>query len=1503
MEIRLSLATADSEADVLVEVAPEVTVGVLAAELGREYGVSGSSGAPPALYTAGQPMDPELTVGESPVRDGVVLGVGTPVHDAPAQGVAEIHVVSGPDAGGVHRLGPSTAVLGSGPDAWIRVADPALPAEAVEIDVAVDGTVTVRALPGAEATLDGEVLDGTVEWPVRTVLVCGHTVCERAVPTFPDTALRPAEGGGGLDFNRPPRVQPLPRQRKFQIPQRPEQGDPHPLPWLMALTPLLGALVMAYVMHTTRMLFLALLSPLSMIGMYVTNKRHGRKSYRRRLAQYQQRKTSIEQQVAHATAVETLQRRAAFPDPAKAALIATGPRQRLWERRRDDPDHLFLRVGTGAMPSEVELTDPRREEHRRQDPRTLADVPVVVPLVSAGVLGVAGGGTLPRGVGRWLVAQAAALHSPMDLRICVLTDHAGGADWEWVRWLPHSRPEQDGQAVAFVGTDAESVGRRIAELLALLTTRQDALAERNGAEGRLPDPDVLVVMDGSRRLRTVPGVTQILRDGPRVGIYAVCLDADRRLLPQECGAVVEEEWYGTLRVTRSGAAPADGVRPDAVSAAWCDDLARGLAPIRDAKNEEAAGLPDSSRLLDVLELEPPTGDAIAARWALGGRSTVAVVGESFDGAFGVDLVRDGPHGLVAGTTGSGKSELLQTIVASLAVANRPDEMTFALVDFKGGAAFKDCARLPHTVGMVTDLEARLVERALESLAAELRRREHILAAADTKDLEDYQIAMRTNPSLRSLPRLLIVIDEFAEMVTQMGEYVTALVNIARRGRSLGIHLILATQRPSGAVSPEIRANTNLRVALRVTDGAESSDVIDAPDAGRISKSTPGRAYARLGATSLLPFQSARVGGRRPGLRDDETLPPPRVVELPWSALGSPLPAAPRGTTAENNDLLTDLAVLVDAVRDANTRLGIPPQHSPWAPPLPELLTPDDLAEIAAEAGARERGEALVAGAVPGAEAPAGAGARMASVGRALAAVAPGTLAPAPYAVEDIPTEQARRVRSVDLSTFGHLLVAGAPRTGRSQLLRTIAGGLAVANSCADVHIYGLDCGNGALLALEALPHCGAVARSGDTERATRLLGKISEEVQRRMALFGELGFTDIGEQRAHSAPADKLPHLVLLLDRWEGFQSSLGALNHGDYNDVVLQLMREGASVGVHVIVTGDRTLLTGRISTLTENRMAFSMSDKGDFGLVGLPSRKAPDTLPPGRAYRVGAVELQVALLGEDPSGQAQAAELRSIAEAADERDADVLPSQRPFGVDVLPNRIEFPAAWAMRGRGTAPAPGGPLWSMVAVGGDTLAALGPDLAQGTPAFVIAGPAQSGRSTALLSAARTYLTEGTELIVFAPRESPIRELREAPGVVAMFTGTEVSAEEFAIAVDKLSGPGVVLVDDGELLRDVDAGSELVRIPRRSSRPDLGLILAGDADDICTGFTGWQLEVKKARRGLLLSPQNTMDGDLIGLRLARSLVGQPVQAGRGVMHLGDGEPIIVQVPMTRAPSAA
>ncbi len=446
---------------------------------------------------------------------------------------------------------------------------------------------------------------------------------------------------------------------------------------------------MAFLLHQVYLLAMAGLSPVMLIGSYLSERGHGRKASARQRAAYREHKARIEPTPARRWRPSGPSGPASFPDPATVLSIASGPRRRLWERRRTDPDYLLLRVGTADLPSAVELTDPEQDEHRRQVIWLIPDAPVTISLPERGVIGVAGPGDAPRAIGRWLVAQAAALHSPNDLQVYLLTDSSGQASWEWARWLPHCRPAAGQDCAMLIGNDAESVatGSPSCSPSSAPGSRRPREAGRREARFR---PDIVVVFDGSRKLRSLPGAVQLLQEGPQVGVYAVCLDADERLLPAECQAVVVVEPDG-LRVQQAMADTVRQVRPGH----GASRAGAAAGPVHRARSGTSA-TPMRRRCCRTRpgcwtcwawSRRPPAGSRAAG--AADGRSTLAMIGESYDGPFGIDLRKDGPHALIAGTTGSGKSELLQTIVASLAVANRPDEMTFVLVDYKGGSAFAE----------------------------------------------------------------------------------------------------------------------------------------------------------------------------------------------------------------------------------------------------------------------------------------------------------------------------------------------------------------------------------------------------------------------------------------------------------------------------------------------------------------------------------------------------------------------------------------------------------------------------------------------------------------------------------------------------------------------------------------------------------------------------------------------------------------------------------------------
>jgi S-DNA-T family DNA segregation ATPase FtsK/SpoIIIE len=1357
------------------------------------------------LSVGGVALTAGALLGRPPLVEGALLEVDAPLPAGALPGLAELRVVGGPDAGRVHRLAPGSVVVGRA--GVVRLDDPELSREHCRISLTHDGA-TVEDLGSSNGSwLDGRRLAESDVLAYGGLLRIGdstlqlHRASETAAPVAP-------LGDGRLAFNRPPRLRPPRTVVQVVVPAPPEERDRNPLPLLAILAPLVLGIVMWRVLGNATFLLFTLLSPVMVIGNVVTERRSGRRQSRRQKALWRAQRDTADRTLADAVRTDELQRRDAAPDPAAVLLMAVGPRPRLWERRRTDDDLLDVRLGLADQPARVEAEGDLSEEMT-----TAQSVPAVVPLRTTGVLGIAGPRETTQAVARWVVAQAAVLHSPRDVQVVVVADPAAATAWEWTARLPHCNPDAGQDCRATVGLGMAQASARVNELAALVEARRAEQAATPNA--RTDDRPVLLVVDGARALRAVAGLAAVLRDGPSVGVYTVALEQDARLLPEECGAtaVVSGAAQTRLDVRIEGRPDLDGVAADGVSLSYADAVARALAPLRDdSRDGGAEGLPASVRWTDVSELPLTGGDddvaQLLSRWASPGRSTAAVLGRAPDGVFAVDIERHGPHALVAGTTGAGKSELLQTLIASLAAANRPDELNVLLVDFKGGAAFGPCARLPHTVGMVTDLDGQLVERALASLSAELRRREAVLAAADAKDLSDYR---RTGRG--SVPRLVIVVDEFATLAEELPEFVGGLVGIAQRGRSLGVHLVLATQRPEGVVSADIRANTNLRLCLAVTRDAESRDVIDSPAAAAISRTTPGRAYARTGHADLTPFQTARVGGRRPSVvAADEA---PTVTIVPAAEAGDPVP---RRSVAEQQDEVTDLSLLVDACIAAADRLGIPAPRSPWLPPLPTVLTLEDVA----------------------------------STDDALAGT-PGRVAPLPFGLSDVPETQSRRALVLDLDASAHLMILGSPRSGRTTALRTLAGSLAQNASADDVHVYVLDPGGG-LGALAALPHTGAVVGRDAPERLDRVLIWLTDEVTRRQSLLGAAGHAGISEQRAAVAPSDRLPHLLVMLDRWEAFLATYQDLDAGRFVELFYRLLREGPSAGLHVVLTADRTGLIGRVSSMIQDRVVLRLADRGDYAGAGLPTRLVPDDLPAGRGWSVSAAPLaaQVALLDADPSGPAQTAALERLAGPA----ARHTPPRR---IEPLPSSVQLSAL-----------PAAEVGVVLGVGGDELEPVTFDLSDG--GFVVSGPPRSGRSTTLLTIGRQLLASGARVVAVAPRRSPLRELR------ICHTDREASYDLEALLAE---APDAILIDDAELLVDSPLANLLEKAVREMRDTNTVVVAAGTTDELITGYRGFVVELRRAKCGLLLSPQSAADGDLLGVRLSRA-IGGPVHPGRGLL---------------------
>lgn len=1521
--------------------------------------------APPSdLWDGSTRLDPTGRLGGGAVRDGMLLCLGAPgAEDIEPTGVVEMRVVSGRGAGAVHRLslgryslgGPgsdlvleevdepvATLVVRAGGSVLIQPSEdyarrtaPVLPARRRPLPgpLVLPSSATEEAggkrrrrrarrrrrRHGAE---DSEVLQGRemldpdaarhlleldrrpvqaeTEWEAGAVLMVGQVLLTVGPVPQADAVTTPTPGATTIDFNRPPRLARPARATEFSLPRKPERPVKQGFPFAMMLSPIIMGLGMYLITRRVYSLMFMALSPIMMIANRIQGRSNQKRSYREYMRRYEEQRDATEDAAFKALSEERGLRREDHPDPAEAMLRATGPRAGLWERRPTDPDWLDLRVGTADRPSDVVLTDPKRARHEEPLRWTAPDVPVTVPLATLGVVGVAG--EQRHRVVEWLAAQAAVLHSPAELEMVLIIspEQAGSAErhaerWAWARWLPHLRNAEGVGARARVGVDEDSVARRVNELVDLVESRTPGEGRRRAAAGT----QVLVVLDGAHALRLRPGMVRVLRQGPAVGIRFVCVDADRTSLPEECMAVVSTG-PGDAVVSQTDVDEVERVMLDLVPEGWSERVARALAPVHDVSAQGAdATIPTSSRLLDVLRMPEPTAETVLEAWGRVSRTTRAVIGEDAEGLFSLDVRADGPHALVAGTTGSGKSELLQTLIASLCVGNTPEAMTFVLVDYKGGAAFKDCAKLPHTVGMVTDLDGHLTSRALESLGAELRRREHQLAGADAKDIEDYVGAMQ--PGDEPMPRLIIIIDEFAAMVSELPDFVTGLVDIARRGRSLGVHLILATQRPAGVITPEIRSNTNLRIALRVTDETDSQDVIESSASAHIPPSVPGRAFARLGHASLRQFQSSRVGGRPAGALARADL---RAATLTLAELSRPEAAPP--AVEEDATIPTDLATLVQAIGEAHRSRGGADPHSPWLPPLAEVITVEELERRLGDGqgrpeqgggeagGADEVREADGAGGAGGLDGAGGAGG-LDGAGASADPRRSGHLPALPLGLEDLPSLQAQQPMTWDYTREGHLGLAGAPRSGRSSVLRGIAVSVARSASPAEVHMYGIDAGTGALLPCLSLPHVGAVVTRDQPDRVRRLLQMLGREVARRQQDLAVHGFASLSEQRASVPEDQRLPYLLLLIDRWDSFAASFESVDGGALLDSVETLMREGVAVGLRVVVAGDKTTFRGRFGMMLEDRLLLRMPAAEDFELIGLRSRDVPLTMPAGRAFRSGPVprEVQTVLLSSDTSGTAQVAAIHEAGRRSVELWGEIDRSRRPGRVDELPVTISTAEALEL---GPVLRPGS---IALAVGGDDLGMLPLMMDDVGNGILVTGPRRSGRSTALVFATETALANDARVVLVLPRRSPLSALADRPGVVSVLNA-EASADDLRAVLEERRTETLIVIDDMDVLGNEHAMGPVFEEHLKVCRDMPGGVIVGcGIDEIAGMYRGLVAQVRKNRTGLVLAPRSADDGTHLSARLPRS-TGGAVPKGRGVQITTAGW-TWVQVPRVDDPS--
>ncbi|WP_035848691.1 FtsK/SpoIIIE domain-containing protein [Kitasatospora azatica] len=877
-----------SATDVLVTAPVGTALGALAVALAGAVGVRGPRSATHVhLYAGAERIDDRTPLGHPPLLDGAVLSIGEPdpqADGAPAGAATELRVIGGPDAGGVHRLHGRQIRLGRSSEADVPLDDPDVSRLHLALHLAADGSVTVHDLGSTNGTaLDGRPLtDEPRPLAEGALLRLGEsTVTLAAAPPAEAARTTVPDGLGHLQVSPPPRA---------ARPTAPVGEEPAPA------APSAPGRTRSLLTRTlvSRTLGRTPTAPLPDPG-----QQHDRARLRQAAAL-----------------------RERFPDPATLLLSALGPGPRLWERGPAHPDALTLRLGTADRPGGPGTA-----------PGTvLPAVPVTVDLRAAGSLGAAGPRERLLGLARALLAQLAVLHPPSGLSLVVVSADAHAAaeqrtaDWTWALWLPHLRPGHGQDCRLLFGLDPAQAEQRLSELLTAVGAEQ-------------PAPTVLLVDGdpGSEAARAA--LARLLREGPGAGIHVLCLSSRPDQLPEGLGATALLTGEVATQLTLHAAETVEEIALDAVSPAWAERLARALAPLRETAPVSRGPLPEALRLLDLLQLDTVTPAKLSARWedlpSTTGTAS-ALLGTTRDDLCTVDLA--GPeliehqHLLVGGARGTGKSELLRTLVASLAVSERPDRLSMLLIGGKDDG-LAGCAELPHvTAQLDAAADPRQALLTAESLLEELTHREELFqgrpfgswyaeqalsarivhprgSSSPAPAAPSAAVATVTAPP----PRLIVVVDDYDALLVPNSPagrpLARALAAVAQRGGRLGVHLVAATGRPELSSGTEVDEAALWRIALRTDHPADSDLLVHVDDAAALPDATPGRGYLRRPDGAVLAFQTARVTGRIPRT---STL-RPTVVAIDPAQLGTPPTRRP---VRELGNGPTDLALLASALQRA-----------------------------------------------------------------------------------------------------------------------------------------------------------------------------------------------------------------------------------------------------------------------------------------------------------------------------------------------------------------------------------------------------------------------------------------------------------------------------------------------------------------------------------------------------------------------------------------------------------
>ena len=865
-----------------------------------------------------------------------------------------------------------------------------------------------------------------------------------------------------------------------------------------------------------------------------------------------------------------------FPTVLELTDLVESYNHRIYEKTPLHFDFLYYRLGLGKLPTSYELSYGQQERSGKKDAleeegyalysrhKKIPDMPIPANL-SHGPVGYVGPRNLVLEQLQLLVMQLATFHSYHDVQFITILPEEERDQWSWMRWLPHAKlQELNVRGFVYNQRTRDQVLNSLNQILKLRRTQKE---EASHKESTLFHPHYVVLVTDEKLILDHVIMEFFTEDPTELGCSLVFVEDVMSSLSENIQTVINIKDRNTGQlVMEEGVLKETDFRLDHFPADYDKErIARTLAPLNHLQNLKSS-IPDSVTFMEMYGVETFEDLQVSSRWKRNAPYKSLAVPIGLRGKD--DLVQlnlhekaHGPHGLIAGTTGSGKSETIQSYILSLAVNFHPHDVAFLLIDYKGGGMANLFKNLPHLLGTITNLDGAQSMRALASINAEIHRRERLFGEFEVNHINQYQKKFKNGEATEPLPHLFLISDEFAELKVNQPDFIKELVSIARVGRSLGVHLILATQKPSGVVDDQIWSNSRFKIALKVADRSDSNEMLHTPDAAEITQT--GRAYLQVGNNEVYElFQSAWSGADYQPDKDDMGIEDHTIYLInelgQYEILNEDLSGLEEAE--EIKEVPTELDAIVQHIQLLCQEQEIPPVPQPWLPPLKERIALDELEAVQpAVAWEQEKPLSVLLG------------------------------------MADIPQAQKQEAVSINLSKDGHVLLYGSPGTGKTTFLQTAGMDLARKFSPKALTLYLMDFGTNGLAPLSKLPQVADTMLLDQAEKISKFVRIMERELNRRKKLLADYG---VGTLELYREASDQQePSIVILLDSYEAIKEEA---YEAELFKLLVRISREGLSIGVHLLMTaGRQSNLRAQLYSNFKHQLSLPQNDVSEVRAI----------------------------------------------------------------------------------------------------------------------------------------------------------------------------------------------------------------------------------------------------------------------------------------------------------------